>query len=584
VNALLERARAWLRDDPDALDRDELTKLIHRVEEGDGEAERDLADRFSGPLTFGTAGLRGVVGAGENRLNTSVVLRATWGLVDYILANVPEASRRGIVIGHDARLRSDALAIAAAEVAAARGVTVHILEGPSPTPLVAFLTRTLHAAGGIVVTASHNPPEYNGYKVYLDRGAQIIPPHDEGIAARIAKAPPAREVQRMPLEEAEAKGIVVDARMLEKRYVDAILGLKVLDVPAEDLTIAYTPLHGVGARLTEEVLTQAGFTDLNVAHKQAAPDGRFPTVRFPNPEEPGAMDQVLALGERVHADLVLAQDPDADRLAAAVRGKDGKFVVLTGNELGILLAHHVLTREAPDPKRLVITTVVSSAQLKKIAADLGVHYAETLTGFKWIANYALDREEQDGLRFVFGYEEALGYTVHGVTRDKDGVGAALVMAELAAQCKGRGETVLDRLRAIRERYGLYVSRQRSVVLPGREGAERIKSAMTALRGTRIDRLGTLSVEGTWDLLAQTRTQPDGKSERLDHLAPSDVLIYDLEGGGRAAMRPSGTEPKIKLYLEIVESLRQGESLEVATARGQEKLDALESALRAASGL
>lgn len=579
---LLARARAWRDADPDLTDRAELSELITRAERGE---TGPLEDRFTGPLEFGTAGLRGVIGAGESRLNTAVITRATYGLVRHLLATIPGAAERGLVIGRDARRRSEALAQCAAEVAAALGMKVHFLPGTSPTPLVAFAVKELRAAGGATVTASHNPPEYNGFKVYLDRGAQIVPPDDAAIAAQIEAAPPAKDIPRRPLAEALAQGLVVDATRIEESYLAALLELKVLPVPTESLSIVYTALHGVGERLTRQLMAKAGFSRFTSVAAQAQPDGTFPTVSFPNPEEPAALQRVLAQAVREKADLVLAHDPDADRLAVAAFDREGRVTVLTGNELGVLLGYHVLMRDPrPTAERHVITTIVSSAQLLHIARALGVHASETLTGFKWIAKAAVDRAERDGWRFVFGYEEALGYTVGGVTRDKDGLGAALVMAELAADAKSRGETILDVLRRIRETYGLFVGRQRSLTLPGREGADKIKAAMRRLREAQPRTLGGATVEHVWDLAAGTRTHADGRVEPVADFAPSDVLIYTLSGGGRAAVRPSGTEPKIKLYLEVAESLARGEPVDDASVRGGQRIAAIERELLGLGGL
>ncbi|MFO0727698.1 MAG: phospho-sugar mutase [Myxococcota bacterium] len=582
---LFERAEAWIAADPEPEDRRLLAELLAAAAAGDSSAQTALADRFSGPLEFGTAGLRGVVGAGESRMNLAVVLRATFGLVQHVLRVVPDAKRRGIVIGGDARPTSHALARAASEVAAAQGLRVHYFPGTSPTPLVAYSVKALGAAAGVTVTASHNPPEYNGYKVYLDRGSQIVPPHDAEIAQEIQRAPLAKDVPRLALEEGLARGLIVDATRHEEDYLRAVLSLKTLEVPAASLRIAYTALHGVGERFIQTVMARAGFRDLHSVASQAAPDGRFPTVSFPNPEEPAAMARVLALGAEVKADLILANDPDADRLAVAALDSSGKPVVLSGNEIGVLLGHHVLNKETNGtPDRLVVTTVVSSPQLAEIARAFQVRYAEVLTGFKWIAGRAVDAEEREGARFVFGYEEALGYTVGSVTRDKDGIGAALVMAELAASLKARGQTILDRLREIRERHGLYVSRQKSLTLPGREGAERIRSIMAALRQRPIQALGGVTVSSTWDLQSQRRLHSDGRVESVETLPAADVLSYRLQDGGRIAVRPSGTEPKVKIYFDVVERLAPGESLDIATGRGQARIDALERAILGEMGV
>lgn len=578
---VLARARAWHDSDCDPDDQKELHALLARAESGDAESRAELEDRLRGPLEFGTAGLRGVVGAGESRLNTAVIVRAVYGVVTHLLATVPGAASRGIVIGCDARNRSHALARAAVEVASALKMKVHYLPGHSPTPLVAFAVKELGAAGGCSVTASHNPPEYNGLKVYLDRGAQLVPPDDALIAERIAAAPSAKDIARGPIDGP----LVTDVTTIEASYIAALLQLKVLPVPSESLSIAYTALHGVGERLTREMMGKAGFSRFVSVDEQAQPDGSFPTVTFPNPEEPKALTKVLELGARHNVDLVLAQDPDADRLAVAVFDADRKPVVLSGNEIGVLLGHHVLVRDPqPSGDRHVVTTIVSSAQLGVIGRALGAHVSETLTGFKWIAKAALDRAQSDGWRFMFGYEEALGYTIGGVTRDKDGLGAALVMAELAADAKSRGETVLDVLRKIRERYGLFVGRQRSFTLNGRGGAEKIQAVMARLRAEPPVTLGGQPIESAWDLLRRVRTSITARPEPMEHFSPADVLIYTLAGGGRAAVRPSGTEPKVKLYLEIVEKLGPGEALETATVRGNEQLDALEKDLVTAAGL
>lgn len=609
--ALLVRAQAFLDDDPDPGDRAELAALIARAA-ADPAALRDLDDRFQGPLEFGTAGLRGLIGPGESRMNVAVVLRATAALAAEVVAAVPDARRRGIVIGRDGRRLSPELQAAAAEVALAAGLRVHFLEGPQPTPLVAFAVKALGAAAGIAVTASHNPPEYNGYKVYWENGAQIVPPVDRAIAARIAAGPPARTVPRTPLADGRACGLLQDATSVTERYLDALAGLSF--APGADvgaLSIAYSAMHGVGERLFRAVMMRRGFVRVSSVAAQAEPDAAFPTVRFPNPEEPGALDLVLELARRVGADLVLVNDPDADRLAAAVRhrppaalaataaerppeghvsghgpgaqpdaGGAARYVVLSGNEIGALLAEHVL---AHDPRqssdRLVMTTIVSSQLLRRMAASHGVHYAETLTGFKWIANRAMALEAESGFRFVLGFEEALGYTVGTAVRDKDGIGAALVLAEYAASLAAQGKTLLDALTELRRRHGVFATRQRSLVLPGRAGQEAMRAAMAGLRalGPRAP-LGE-PVASVWDLASGVRSRAEGTTEPVPGFT-ADVLIFELADGGRVAVRPSGTEPKMKLYFEVVEAVAAGEAVEVAFGRAERRLDALEGRIAA----
>lgn len=585
TSELLIQAKTFLRDDPDPVTQAELSSLIARAEGGERDALGELEDRFSGPLEFGTAGLRGVLGAGENRMNRAVVRRATYGLVRHILRVIPDAARRGLVVGRDGRRLSRELQRDAAEVALALGVRVHFIESLAPTPVTAFGVKALGAAAGVMITASHNPPDYNGYKVYLDNGAQIIPPHDLEIAAEIAAAPPARDVPLLSLEAGRASGLLVDASALLSRYVEATKALTLVPhAPVDRLVIAYTALHGVGEATLRAAMAARGVAHLHSVQEQAEPDGAFPTVEFPNPEEAGALDRVHALSCKVGAHLVLANDPDADRLAVSVPRPNGAHVVLNGNEIGALLGHHVITRGADQgPERLVIATIVSSQLLRRIAAREGVCYAETLTGFKWIANEAMRLERESGARFVFGYEEALGYTLGSLVRDKDGIGAALAMVELAAILHAEGKTLLDELESIHRRYGLLLSRQKSITLPGREGRERIRAATEALRGSFVRELGGERVASVWDLASKRRTHADGTVEEVERFF-SDVLVLDFEGGGRVSVRPSGTEPKLKLYLEVAETVDEGEPIASAESRGKVRLERLLAATLARIGL
>lgn len=585
---MIERARGFLVADPDPHTKRELEAIITRAESGDEKARLDLEDRFRGPLEFGTAGLRGIIGAGESRMNRAVVMRVTYGLIATVLREIPGAKERGIVIGRDGRRLSEELQADAAEVALALGVRVHFLPGVTPTPVTAFAVKELGAAAGVMVTASHNPPAYNGYKVYWDNGAQIIPPNDALIAGAFAAAPPAIDVPRMPIEEGRRRGLLSEVSVTGA-YLDRLDRLCfAATAPVGELKIAYSALHGVGESTFRAAAKRRGFTRLFSVEEQAEPDGAFPTVAFPNPEEPGALDLVLALAKREAADVVLVNDPDADRLGAAVRRRnaDGTsdYVTLNGNEIGVLLAHHVLVRDVDQsPDRLVMATIVSSQLLRRMAEKLGVRYEETLTGFKWIANTAIERERTDGARFVFGYEEALGYTTGSVVRDKDGISAAIVLAELAASLKAEGRTLLDELETIRRRYGFMQSRQRSITLPGRDGEAQIRRAMSKVRSDPPQTLAGARVLSAWDLLAKKRIHAGGRVEDMARWS-GDVVILELEEGGRIAIRPSGTEPKIKLYFEIAEPLGEGGSIAEAAARGRARLDGLERALIVHVGL
>lgn len=576
MKELLLRVRAYAGQDVDDGDRATILDLAGAAESGDSKALADLQDRFSGPLSFGTAGLRGILGAGETRMNRSVVTRTTYGLVKHMIDAVPDAKTRGLVIGRDGRHGSAEFQRDAAEVCAALGVKVHWLPGTSPTPLVAFGVLHLKAAAGVMVTASHNPPAYNGYKVYWHNGAQINTPTDGHIADAIQVAPPANVVPRQPLDAARTAGLVVDATF-EPDYLEALAGHSRLpDAPVGDLVVAYSAMHGVGEAILRKAFAARGLSQLHTVAEQAEPDGDFPTVSFPNPEEPGALDLVQALAVKTGADIVLVNDPDADRLGVAVPDADGQFSALSGNEIGVLLADHVMREggHAPD-SGLFVTTLVSSQLLAKMASDRGFRYAETLTGFKWIANEGLRLEAQEGLQFAFGYEEALGYTVGQVVRDKDGIGAALVMAELAAALKAEGQTLRTRLEQIRRDHGFFVGRAKSVTLPGREGRAQIEAAMRHLRACAIGDVP--EAESLWDLSTQTRTYSDGRTEPVAR-GSGDVLVFELKGGGRACVRPSGTEPKVKLYLEVVQSLAEGEGAEAPMARGEAQLDRLQAEL------
>ena len=560
-------AAAWAGGDPDPKTAAEVRALI---------AAKDVAaleDRFGASLEFGTAGLRGVLGGGTNRMNLAVVRRTSAGLARYLKAQVPDVAKRGVVIGRDGRHMSLEFARETALVFAAEGVPAHVFAGVSPTPVTAFALTSLGAAAAVMVTASHNPPEYNGYKVYWGNGAQIVPPHDLGIAAAIDAVGPANTVALLDEATARSKGLWVDVpAAVERQYLDAILALRPTK-QAGDLSIVYTAMHGVGGRWVLAALQEAGFTRVAPVPQQQEPDGDFPTVRFPNPEEKGAMDLSTALAEQLQADVVLANDPDADRLAVMARDAQGALRLLTGNEVGVLLGHYMLT-QVPTPNALVITTIVSSVQLKAIAAAKGARFEETLTGFKWIANRALELLPE-GARFVMGYEEALGYTVGTVVRDKDGVGAALVLADMAAWCKARGTTLLGYLEEIQREHGLFVASQFNATLKGTSGAAQIRALMEAFRARPIERIGAMTISAANDYQAQVRVT-GGVSSKLT-LPKSNVLAWELAGGSRVTLRPSGTEPKIKVYFEWREALQPGEAMATAKARAAQQLGALEQA-------
>jgi phosphomannomutase len=577
LRALVER---WIADDLDPACREELSGLLLHP---DLEAT-DLADRFSGHLQFGTAGLRGVLGAGPNRMNRAVVVRTTWGLARALLASVPDAAERGVVVGGDARAMSRQFSEDAAATLGGVGIRVVLFPEPVPTPLVGFAVEQFGAAAGVVITASHNPREYNGYKVYWENAAQIVPPVDDLIAQAIDRAPAAREIEMPALEALRASGRLIETPPeLTRSYLDAIQRLAVR--PGEGdrgFSIVYTPLHGVGDRLTRRALREAGFSSVSSVPEQQEPDGAFPTVAFPNPEEPGTLDLALSQARRAGAALVLANDPDADRLAVAVL-HEGRIVPLTGNQLGVLLGHYLLTERPPprpgDRKRAILASIVSTPLAGRIAADLGAHYEETLTGFKWIANRAVELE-REGYEFVFGFEEALGYCVGNVVRDKDGISAATLVAEMAAVLRSRGRTLVDELEAIGRRWGVFASAQVNVTRTGPNGAATIEGMMAALRASPPARIAGDELVALADYQARARTdmRAGGAVAPLE-LPSSNVLAFELASGSRIVARPSGTEPKAKFYFDLCDAVRPGESAAQARARAEASIERLAQAFR-----
>jgi len=585
VSEAIERARSFLDEDPDPSSRAELAALLARADAGDAEAAAELADRFSAPLEFGTAGLRGRVEAGLARMNRVVVIKAAWGLGTHLIeTSEPDVRRRGVVVAFDARYSSRQLAEDTAAVLVGLGLPVLVFPDPVPTPLCAFAVRHLGAAAGVVVTASHNPPRDNGYKVYRYDGAQIVPPEDEQIAARIAQAPRVPEIARPAPPDAVVHGLrrVVDDGV-EAAYLEGLRYGTLHPADRTPLRIVYTAMHGVGHRLVVRALRQAGFRGVVSVPAQADPDGSFRTVAFPNPEEKGAMDLALAEAEAAGAELVLANDPDADRLAVAVPDPRGGFRMLTGNEVGWLLADDAIRHaRALGRPRLVVTTIVSSTLLSRMARDLGVVYEETLTGFKWIAD-ALRHGESRGEAFVLGYEEALGYAVGPLVWDKDGIGAALRMAELTRFLKAQGKSPLDRLNEILVAHGLSHQVQWSVTLAGADGKRRIAAAMESLRTTPPAELDGSPVVRVRDVRAGEERLRDGQIQPLG-LPRADVLSFHSEDGARLTVRPSGTEPKVKFYLESVARVGSVGDVETERARLDERCRRIQASLTARLGL
>ncbi len=529
--------REWIDGDPDPDTRAELEQLVAQG------ATDQLAERMGGSLEFGTAGLRGLVGAGALRMNRAVVIRTTRGIADYLLDRVIDARSLPVIVGYDGRTSSRRFAEDVVGVLVAAGVHVRYFAAPVPTPLVAYAARQLGAALAIVVTASHNPPQYNGYKVFAGNAAQLGSPADREIARRITEVGPARSVPNavsaMGGEDERAEPI---PDSLFERYLAEVAAYRPGADLVRDLRIVYTPLHGVGGRYVAAAFERAGYPPLQIVPEQAEPDGAFPTVQFPNPEEPGALDLGIALAERADADLLLANDPDADRLSVCVPTPSGRWTPLTGNQVGLLLADFILSRAPQQPTPLVVSSIVSSPMLEAIAESHGARCERTLTGFKWICNAGMALEAAGGCRFVFGYEEALGYAIP-VVRDKDGISAALLLADLAASCRAAGQSLRERLDGLYRRHGLWVSHPRTITRPGREGAAAIAAAMDQIRRSPPDRLGAHSLERAVDYR-------EGAEDRAPWLPAANLVELVLDGGSRVFVRPSGTEPRLKIYTEL----------------------------------
>jgi phosphomannomutase len=544
MSDLLDRARAWAAEDPDPQTKAELEALIERAA-SDEAAAADLADRFDGTLEFGTAGLRGALGAGPNRMNRVVVTRAAAGLAAYL----NKLGGGSAVIGYDARRNSDVFATDTAEIMEGAGIHAMVLPSALPTPVLAYAIRKLGCAAGVMVTASHNPPQDNGYKVYLGDGSQIVPPADLEISAEIAAVGP---IGDLPRGDGWTR---LDNDVLSS-YLAAVSALVDTCGP-KDLTTVYTPLHGVGGETVQKVMKLAGFPEPHVAKEQFEPDADFPTVSFPNPEEPGAMDLAMALAAEVNADIVVANDPDADRAAVAVPGGPHGWRMLRGDEVGALLGDFLLRQGA---KGTYACSIVSSSLLRRMAAAHGQAYAETLTGFKWIGRIP-------GL--VFGYEEALGYCVAPhLVKDKDGVSALIRIVELAALLKASGQTLGDRLDEIATTYGLHATDQLSVRVTD---LSLIADAMAKLRSAPPVTLGGLAVEKFEDLGLGSADLP-----------PTDGLRLRLAEGARVVVRPSGTEPKLKCYLEVM--IPVTDSVDAARIAAAGRLDAIRADLAHAAGL
>ncbi|MDA8314326.1 MAG: phospho-sugar mutase [Actinomycetota bacterium] len=571
MSTLHSVARAWAAQDPDDADRAEIERLLADPSPG---AYAELKDCFAGRLHFGTAGLRGALGAGPNRMNRAVVRQTTAALARWLDEHRPEARRAGVVVGSDARHRSRELADEVGAVLAGHEIRVHRLPDRRPTPLLAFAVRHIGAAAGVMITASHNPPQDNGYKLYLGDGAQIVPPVDAEIEALSERVGPLSEVR---VAGPSSPLLVRVGEDVPRAYLRAVVesipeGL----VPPQPLSVVYTAMHGVAGQLFLDALSLAGHPRPSVVAAQEAPDPDFPTVASPNPEEPGALDLAFAEARRIDADLVLASDPDGDRLAAAVPDTTapGGWRRLSGDEVGVALGAFVLDhlragwrppKDGGEPP-VIAASIVSSSMLGKIAAASGVPYVATLTGFKWIVR-AVDAFP--GSRLAFGYEEALGYVIGDAVRDKDGILAGLAFLAMAGDLRARGTSVDAHLLALMRRYGVHRTSQHSIATHDPAGwmAGLRARPPTEIAGATVIRVVDLARGAVWQ-------------EGLPALPPADVLAFWLDTGARVLVRPSGTEPKLKFYVEAVHPVRKGD-LAGALESASEELDVIAAALQPA---
>lgn len=535
----MEKYQSWL----DAPYIDDQTKEELKAIKGD---EKEIEDRFYQNLSFGTAGLRGIIGAGTNRMNRYTVMEATKGLALTILEEGEKGKMKGVVIGYDVRHMSKEFAQIAAEVFAAYGVKVYLFDQIAATPLLSYAVLTLETQAGVMITASHNPKEYNGYKAYWEEGSQILDNIGDRIVKNIESIENYGAIESMPLEEAKEKGLVtmVGADLID-RYVGEIVSRKITDQLDTSVRIVYTPLNGTGNQFVRRVLEERGFTNVHIVEEQEMPDPDFTTVGYPNPEDPKAFALAEKLGKEVDADLLIATDPDSDRIAMEVKDENGDYVFFNGNRIGSLLVHHILSNlknEGKLPEDAVMAKSIVTGDLStKIAKDFGVTMKEQLTGFKNLYAIANQMEEEGTIdKFLFAYEESIGYSYGTYVRDKDAVMSAMLIAEMAGVAKMNGTTIIEQLEELFKKYGYHKEKLISVVREGSDGQEVIKKTMEAFRAEPIETLGDEKLEKVEDF-----TKEDYGIGR------SNVLKYYYDGGSWYAVRPSGTEPKIKFYMYSV---------------------------------
>lgn len=531
-----ERINSWLNGAYDEETKKEIRDLI------DSKNEKELTDAFYRDLEFGTGGLRGIMGVGTNRMNKYTVGKATQGLANYILKQNGESFK--VAIGYDSRNNSDIFSKTAAEILSSNGIKVYLYDDIHPISLLSYAVRSLGCIAGIVVTASHNPKEYNGYKVYWTDGAQVIPPHDKNIIDEVLKVKP-EEVKL-----GDNSNVRLIGKDIEDKYMNDLMGYLVnpdIIKKHNDIKIVYTPIHGSGYKMVPMALKKAGFTNITTLETVQPPNGNFPTVESPNPENPEALKMAVDKAKEIGAELVMGTDPDCDRMGCALLDRDKNYIYLTGNQIGSIILHYLITNKKNIKNPFVVKTIVTTELAKSIANSNNVKIFDVLTGFKWIAD--IIEREKDG-NYLFGFEESFGYCINGNVRDKDGVSACLIFAEILAYCKDNDITLADYLESIYEKYGYFYEETISITKKGADGAKTIEDMMTYYRNNMPKEISGVEVIHISDYEKKEVYGSDGKKIKDITLPKSNVLQYILKDNVKITIRPSGTEPKIKFYFEV----------------------------------
>ncbi len=563
----MERARKWLDGNFDPKTKDEVARMMK-------EDPKELGESFYKTLEFGTGGLRGIMGVGTNRMNIYTVGMATQGLANYLKSQFADRPI-SVAVAHDSRNNSDLFAKTTADIFAANGFTVYLFEALRPTPELSFAIRHLHCQSGVVITASHNPKEYNGYKAYWEDGAQVVAPHDKNIIEEVGKI---ESVDQVKWNGGDGK-IVTIGEDIDKAYLAKVASVTLSPEAVAkygDVSIVYTPIHGTGITLVPKALEMCGFKNITVIEEQSTPDGNFPTVVSPNPEEASALKLAIERAEKIGADLVIATDPDADRIGIAVRDDKGQMVLLNGNQTGTILTYYLLTRWKElgklKGKEFIVKTIVTTELIASIAESFGVEYYDVLTGFKFIAGVIRDNEGKK--QYIGGGEESYGYLTGDFVRDKDAVSASVLVAEAMAWAKGQGLSLWQLLEVIYRKYGYYKEGMVYITKQGKEGAEAIAQMMSDMRSNPPKKLGSSAVVTIKDYQLREETDLKSGAKKPIDLPVSNVLQFITEDGSKVSVRPSGTEPKIKFYFGVREPLAEGADIDKADKAANAKIEAI----------